>query len=87
LKIVYKVIYAWDATSKDRWSWYPQKTNGRMFRRKKACAKPRGRWEEVIMKDAVDLLQIRNWKATAKKRKCWRKEFEEAMDRKWAGVP
>jgi hypothetical protein len=29
--------------------------------------KPRGRWDDDVWSDAVDLLQIRNWKAAARK--------------------
>ena len=45
--------------------------------------KPRGRWEVAVWKDAVDLLQIRNWKLAARKAEVWMKEIGEAMDRKW----
>jgi hypothetical protein len=42
----------------------PKKSN----RRKKVCGKPRGRWEDVVWKDAIDLLWIQNWKAETRKR-------------------
>jgi hypothetical protein len=41
--------------------------------------KPRGRWEAVVWSYAVDLLQIRNWKAAARKTEGWRKEIGEAV--------
>ena len=41
--------------------------------------KPRGRWEAVVWSYAVDLLQIRNWKAAARKTAGGRKELGEAM--------
>jgi hypothetical protein len=42
----------------------PKKSN----RRKMVCGKPRGRWEDVVWKDAIDLLWIQNWKAETRKR-------------------
>jgi len=42
----------------------PKKSN----RRKEVCGKPRGRLEDVVWKDAIDLLWIRNWKAETRKR-------------------
>jgi hypothetical protein len=60
---------------------------GRCFGGRRPVGKPRGRWEDTVTRVTVDLLQIRNWKATARKRKGWRKEIEEAMNQKRAGVP
>lgn len=37
--------------------------------------KPRGRWEDAVLRDDVDLLQLRNWKATATRREGSRKEI------------
>jgi hypothetical protein len=59
---------------------------GRCFGGIRDVGKPRSRWEHALWRDAVDSLKIQNWKATGKKRKCWRKEIGEAMARKWAEV-
>jgi hypothetical protein len=39
------------------------------------------------MRDAVDLVHIRNWKAAARRREGWRKVIGEAIARKRAEVP
>ena len=46
-----------------------------------------GRWQHAVRGDAVDILQILNWKAAARKREGWRKEMGEAMARRRAKVP
>jgi len=43
--------------------------------------KPRNRWKDAVWREALNLLQIRNWKAAAGKTKGWRKESGEAMAR------
>jgi hypothetical protein len=53
----------------------PKKSN----RRKKVCGKPRDRWEDVVWKDAIDLLWIRNWKAATRKKEDWRKKIGKVM--------
>jgi hypothetical protein len=45
----------------------PLKSNGIVFRWKKPVGKPSGRWEDAVWRDAVDLFQIRNWQAAARK--------------------
>jgi hypothetical protein len=40
--------------------------------------RPRNRWEDVIQRDAANLLWIRNWKAAARDEE-WRKKVGEAM--------
>ena len=55
------------------------------MRRKKSVGKPRSRWEDAVRTDAVDLFQIRNCKAAARKRKSWRKKDGEYISRKWGG--
>jgi hypothetical protein len=49
--------------------------------------RPRNRWEDVIQRDAVNLLRIRNWKAAARDKGEWRKKVGEAMARKRAEAP
>jgi len=39
-----------------------------MFRRKKSVTKPRGRWKDAVMRDAVEFFQIREWKAAIRNR-------------------
>jgi hypothetical protein len=54
----------------------------RYFGRRWPVGEPRSRWEGAVWTDAVDLLQIRKWRATAKKREGWRKVIGEATNRK-----
>jgi hypothetical protein len=49
--------------------------------------KSRDRWEDVVLGNIVDLLQILSWKATARKKGGWRKEFGKVTDRRSAEVP
>jgi hypothetical protein len=49
--------------------------------------KPRGRWEDDVWRDDVDLLEIRNWKAGARKEESWSKEIGESMSRKGGLAP
>ena len=39
-----------------------------MFRWKKSVTKPRGRWEDAVIGDAVDLFRIPKWKAAIRNR-------------------
>jgi hypothetical protein len=64
------------------------KSSGRIFRWEKVCGKVlRGRLEDIVLRNAADLLQIRSWKAAARIKESWRKEFGEAMVRKLAEAP
>ena len=49
--------------------------------------RPRGRWRVAVLKDGVDLLQTRHWKAAARKAEGWMKEIGEAIARKWDEAP
>ena len=49
--------------------------------------KPEGSWKEPVWMNAVDLLQKRDWKVAARKRRVWRKVIREAMARKRAETP
>lgn len=46
----------------------------------------RGRWEAAFWKDAVDFLQVRNWKAEAREREDW-KVIGKVMARKRSEAP
>jgi len=46
--------------------------------------KPKVRWKNDVCRKVVYFLEIRNWKATARKREVWSKVIEEATARKWA---
>jgi hypothetical protein len=48
--------------------------------------KTRGRWENAVWSDAVDLRQVRNFKAIARGREFWRKTIMEDVAQKWAKV-
>ena len=64
-----------------------KKVIGGRFGGRKPPGQPRDRWEDAGWRDDVDWLQIRNWKAAARKKDDWRKEMGEAMSRKRAEVP
>jgi hypothetical protein len=65
----------------------PKKVLGSCFAGGRPLRRPRNRWEDVIQRDAANLLQIRNWKATARDKEEWRKKVGEVMARKWAKTP
>jgi len=47
-----------------------RKVMGSCFMGRRHVGKPSIRWEDAVWKDNVNLLQIRNLKAAARKRKC-----------------
>jgi hypothetical protein len=49
--------------------------------------RPGNRWEDVIQRDAGNVLRIRNWKAVARDKEEWRKKVGEAMTQKRAEAP
>jgi len=65
----------------------PKKVMERCFRERRPIEKPRGRWRGAVLREAIDLMKIQNWKAAARYREGWRKEMEEAVTQKWAQVP
>jgi len=50
----------------------PKKVMGRCFRERRSIVKPRGRWKGAVLREAIDLMQIQNWKAVARYREVWR---------------
>jgi hypothetical protein len=65
----------------------PKKVLGICFGGGRPVGEPRNRWDDVIQRDAANLLQIRNWKATARDNEEWRKKVGDAMSRKRAEAP
>jgi len=65
----------------------PKKVLGSCFGGGRPVGRPRNRWEDVIQRDAANLLRIRNWKAAARDKEEWRKKVGEAMARKRAEAP
>jgi hypothetical protein len=65
----------------------PKKVMGGCFGGRRFVRKPRSRWEDAVCRDAVDILQARNWKAAGRKREGCRKEIGEAMARTRAKAP
>jgi hypothetical protein len=61
----------------------PKKVLGRCFGGGRSVGRARNRWEDVIQRDAGNLLWIRTWKAAARDKE-WRKKVGEAMARKRA---
>ena len=51
------------------------------------AGRPRIQWEEMVRKDAKDLLGIRNWKTMARNREEWKVLIGEAMIRRRTGAP
>jgi len=41
---------------------------------------PRGRWNGAVWRVAVNMLQIRKWKAVVSKRAGWRKEIGKRVE-------
>jgi hypothetical protein len=62
----------------------PKKVLGNCFGGGRPVGRQRNRWEDVIQRDAVNLLRILNWKAVARDKEEWRKKVGEAMARKQA---
>ena len=64
-----------------------KKVMKRYFRERRPIKKPRGRWRGAVLREAIDLMKIQNWKSAARYREGWRKKIEEVMTQKWAQVP
>jgi hypothetical protein len=64
----------------------PNKVLGSCFGGGRPVARPRNRCEDVIQRDAANVLQIWNCKAAAREDE-WRKTVGEDMDRKRAEAP
>jgi hypothetical protein len=62
----------------------PKKILVSCFGEGRPVGRPQNRWEDVIQRNAANLLQIRNWKAAARDKEEWRKKVGEAMARKRA---
>jgi hypothetical protein len=62
----------------------PKKVLGSRFERGRPLGRPRNRWEDVIQRDAANLLRIWNWKAAARDKE-WRKKVGKAMAQKKNG--
>jgi hypothetical protein len=65
----------------------PKKILGSCFTGGRPVHRPRNRWEDVIQRDAANLLGIRNWKAAARDTELWGKKFGETTARKRAEAP
>jgi hypothetical protein len=55
--------------------------NGK-FHNTRPVGRPRIRWEEVVQKDALQILGTRGWRRRAENREVWRKLLREAKARK-----
>jgi hypothetical protein len=65
----------------------PKKNSGGSVIGKRPVGRPRNRWEDNVLKNAVSLLHIRNWKSAAEIRQNWSKNTEVAMTQIWAKAP
>jgi hypothetical protein len=57
----------------------PKKVLGSRFGGGRPVGRPQNRWEDVIQRDAANLIRIHNWKAAARDKGEWRKKVGEAM--------
>jgi hypothetical protein len=57
----------------------PNKVMGQCFGKRGPVGKPWSRREDAVWREAVDLVQTRNWKATARDRENRKLEIGEAM--------
>jgi hypothetical protein len=64
-----------------------KKVLGSCFEGGRPVVRPRNRWEDVIQRDAANLLRIRNWKGAARDKEKWRKKVRKTMARKRAKAP
>jgi hypothetical protein len=60
----------------------PKKVLGSCFGGGRSVGRPQNRQEDVIQRDAANLLQIHNCKTAARDKEEWRKKVGEAMARK-----
>jgi hypothetical protein len=51
------------------------------FGGRRPLGKPRYRWKDALLGYAVDILQVRNWKA-ARNGECWKKTIGKTVIRK-----
>jgi hypothetical protein len=65
----------------------PKKVLGSCFGGGRPVGRPRNGWEDIMQRDAANLLQIRNWKAAERDKEEWKKTVGEAMARKRAEAP
>jgi hypothetical protein len=60
----------------------PKKVLGSCFGGGRSVGRPQNRWEDVIQRDAANLLQIQNWKAVARDEEEWRKKVGQPWPEK-----
>jgi hypothetical protein len=65
----------------------PKKVLGSCFGGGRPVGRPRNSLEDVMQRDAANLLTIRNWKAAARDKEEWRNKVRESMARKQAEAP
>jgi hypothetical protein len=59
----------------------PKKALNAKFGGARTAGRPRGRWEDVMRRDATGMIQCRNWKRAANDRTTWRQKIEDANGR------
>jgi hypothetical protein len=60
----------------------PKKILNGKFHTTRPVGRPRTRWADVIQRDALQLLGIREWRRTAENRDEWRRLMRDAKARK-----
>ena len=65
----------------------PRKVLDGHFGGRRMVGRPRIQWEEMVRKDAKDLLGIRNWRTMARNREEWKVLIGEAVVRRRTGAP
>jgi hypothetical protein len=59
----------------------PKKALNAKFEGTRTAERPRGRWEDVMQRDAAGMIHCCNWKRAANDRTTWRQKIEEAKAR------
>jgi len=60
---------------------YRKQFNGAIFGGSRPVEKRAGRWKYAVRRDAIELFELRNWKAEARMRDGWRNGIRETMTR------
>jgi hypothetical protein len=66
---------------------YSREGTRKRFGRGRPVGRPRNRWQDVIQRDAANLLRIQNWKTAAGDKEEGMKKVGEAMAGKLAEAP
>ena len=54
----------------------------RQYGGRRLAGRPRSRWEDMVQRDATNLLRVRNWRETARIMKEWRERIGRKTGRR-----